>query len=592
MKKIVLFSLIACLGFVGSGFAKGDCKLTTCEAGGSKGKGLTLLNTKGERSHEFASGQCYRCNWGKNNIECSEGTYVAIKHPTNSNTGEIKGIFKCVDSKGYNDDWIVANPVDSCDATEAYKFSRLNNRGDNWLYKSDENASKHYIAAGDATSKIVSGDNAVSLSGSMGCVVYLCKKGYHADSTHMRCIKGECDGGCDEPEPTPGPTPNPDPNTKGCEENDGTIVPVGRYSNYDSCPWDLDRDGAALCSCQCIRLNNVGLRWKCDVNKCKGDSESVYHYNKDKTNVTGGKGVCEEKKGNYCDKYKKYTKRYACCIAGKATKWNGNDMSDNGTCECVDKNKVWDGKKCVAKPQNDCERQYHGNPEAIACCRIGRTWSSSGHTCLCDDGYEWKYNSNTQTGECIAKVKPDDTSKPCTPSGCKIKVEQGVKCPNGNYLSETQTFEVCEEDLGTIECDKFQMKVNDCRSTDCVKNLLDRLESYDAIIEHVCRNGSSPVNVPGRDSEGDVVKAQKTLDDFYAYAKGNRSVWKDGEGKFNTTRLASDLTAGVVLGTVGGVVSGVVIKKKQVEKGFDALHCTVGGQTVADWGDTFNVGLR
>ena len=45
MKKIVLFSLIACLGFVGSGFAKGDCKLTTCEAGGSKGKGLTLLNT-------------------------------------------------------------------------------------------------------------------------------------------------------------------------------------------------------------------------------------------------------------------------------------------------------------------------------------------------------------------------------------------------------------------------------------------------------------------------------------------------------------------------------------------------------------------
>ena len=40
-----------------------------------------------------------------------------------------------------------------------------------------------------------------------------------------------------------------------------------------------------------------------------------------------------------------------------------------------------------------------------------------------------------------------------------------------------------------------------------------------------------------------------------------------------------------------GVVSGVVIKKKQVEKGFDALHCAVGGQTIADWGDEFIVGM-
>ena len=67
---------------------------------------------------------------------------------------------------------------------------------------------------------------------------------------------------------------------------------------------------------------------------------------------------------------------------------------------------------------------------------------------------------------------------------------------------------------------------------------------------------------------------------------------KDADGNFNTARLASDLTAGVVLGTVGGVVSGVVIKKKQVEKGFEALHCTVGGQKIADWGDTFEVGLQ
>jgi hypothetical protein len=87
--------------------------------------------------------------------------------------------------------------------------------------------------------------------------------------------------------------------------------------------------------------------------------------------------------------------------------------------------------------------------------------------------------------------------------------------------------------------------------------------------------------------------AKSKVDSFIASVKSSkRDVWKDAEGKFNTARLASDLTAGIVLGTVGGVVSGVVIKKKQVEKGFEALHCTVGGQKVSNWGDEFVVGLQ
>ena len=94
------------------------------------------------------------------------------------------------------------------------------------------------------------------------------------------------------------------------------------------------------------------------------------------------------------------------------------------------------------------------------------------------------------------------------------------------------------------------------------------------------------------DHSAEIAKAKQTIDAFFANAKDNRSVWKNAEGKFNTARLASDITAGVVLGTVGGVVSGIIIKKNQVKKGFEALHCAVGGQTVADWGDEFSVGLR
>ena len=67
------------------------------------------------------------------------------------------------------------------------------------------------------------------------------------------------------------------------------------------------------------------------------------------------------------------------------------------------------------------------------------------------------------------------------------------------------------------------------------------------------------------------------------------SKWRTAEGKFNTARLASDLTAGVVLGTTGALVTSSVVKKKQVKDGFESLECTVGGQHVGDWGDVFRI---
>ena len=68
------------------------------------------------------------------------------------------------------------------------------------------------------------------------------------------------------------------------------------------------------------------------------------------------------------------------------------------------------------------------------------------------------------------------------------------------------------------------------------------------------------------------------------------SVWKDSEGTFNKSRLLSDSLAGVVLGTAGGLITGKVIKKNQIENGFDDINCTVSGQAVAGWGDQFTVG--
>ena len=97
----------------------------------------------------------------------------------------------------------------------------------------------------------------------------------------------------------------------------------------------------------------------------------------------------------------------------------------------------------------------------------------------------------------------------------------------------------------------------------------------------------SDEKIPGN-SVG-VGTAISKLNEWIKTMDTSRSKWKDASGNFNGARLASDLTAGVVLGTVGGVVSGVVIKKKQVEKGFDALNCYVGGQKMANWGDEFRI---
>ena len=68
-----------------------------------------------------------------------------------------------------------------------------------------------------------------------------------------------------------------------------------------------------------------------------------------------------------------------------------------------------------------------------------------------------------------------------------------------------------------------------------------------------------------------------------------KNVWRDENGEFNTARLASDSIAGVVLGTVGGIVTSNLVKKAQVKQGFEDIGCYIGGQSVAGFGDEFNV---
>lgn len=105
----------------------------------------------------------------------------------------------------------------------------------------------------------------------------------------------------------------------------------------------------------------------------------------------------------------------------------------------------------------------------------------------------------------------------------------------------------------------------------------------------VVNPGKDPAPKPQAD-EGLIKSSRESLNKISG--KFKTSVWKNAEGKFNAVRLASDLTAGVVLGTTGALVTSHLVKKKQVEDGFEDLKCTVGGQVVADWGDIFQVGIK
>ena len=91
-----------------------------------------------------------------------------------------------------------------------------------------------------------------------------------------------------------------------------------------------------------------------------------------------------------------------------------------------------------------------------------------------------------------------------------------------------------------------------------------------------------------------IAKMESELDAKYASLSATiggleKSVWRDEDGNFNTARLMSDSVAGVVLGTVGGIVTSHLVKKAQVKKGFEDIGCYIGGQSVAAYGDEFTV---
>ena len=370
-------------------------------------------------------------------------------------------------------------------------------------------------------------------------------------------------------------------NGNNSEEDDEEDGGTGWWKKKVGTDCTAQKNGASWAQCVENYYSSTKRSRSCAAFDCKSDY-LLYTTNKrseipvvGKNRKVGSQGLCRKK--NYLN---------SLCKIGCGCKDNEecvlNEVSVTNHGQTV---RAFIGEElCICAKKEEqvqpatCEGYTQSDGTAWECCmqkKAGKNveWNATTGKCECvgdDAGKQWDWEKK----ECIGDgdVNPTPTGKKC-----QYQFDAYVKCGSREIMMHKK-YEISEEmakELGATGCSDVQQ----IRP----QTLMDKdRERFEDLRKQWC----SEYN----DSE--LTDAKERLDAFMRSAKMNVSVWKNADGKFNTARLASDATAGVVLGTVGGIVSANVIKKKQVEKGFDALNCSVGGQKVADWGDEFTVGLR
>lgn len=288
------------------------------------------------------------------------------------------------------------------------------------------------------------------------------------------------------------------------------------------------------------------------------------------------------------------------CAANKNIK-----TTDNLVCECISTNYEWKSdKKQGCKPTAAAQQRIN----AEQCTKSGGRWSNNdcvcdknihlekiGKVCKCKDGYEYIDETNTSQGckmtAATQNAQDKDKCEKSKAAGQPVKWD-GNNCNcglDGQYeIIDTGEIYECKETEQYSACKKLESSnvaywyEGTCHCKDTTKQF---------------RNGNCNTNTDAYQQSLDAAAAVaeieqlgKELNDISATF--DRSKWRDADGNFNTARLASDSVAAVVLGTAGGLISSKVIKKKQVENGFEDIKCTIGSQEVANWGDEFQVGIQ
>ncbi|MBD5391538.1 hypothetical protein HDR66_01890 [bacterium] len=239
-----------------------------------------------------------------------------------------------------------------------------------------------------------------------------------------------------------------------------------------------------------------------------------------------------------------------------------------------------------------------------ACADSGGTWSNTcicpeqknlktqGNVCVCS-GADYEFVSSTKeckkTSEAERRTVCEDLiasgaagnpkwdGKKCVCGDEKYQFKDG-KCVMFADIAKCENISDAKWDAANgCVCDDADKVVND-DITQCVESDAARARREAAIAAEQ-KVSKSKIT--------DVIEKMGTLTGGL-----NTSVWKTADGNFNGARLASDGIAGVVLGTAGGLITSNVVKKNQIKHGFEDIKCSIGGQTVADYGDDFAVGVK
>lgn len=219
--------------------------------------------------------------------------------------------------------------------------------------------------------------------------------------------------------------------------------------------------------------------------------------------------------------------------------------------------------------------------EGKACCSLSPSvakWENGQCVCL---GSDKEFSYEGLQGYCNAKGAEDGTYN-CN-DGDKFAIDTWrTQCEESVDVLERikQLEDLCAS--GNVKTDEFNKMFN------AIQSLVNAKCQKSTVIQEVVVIEAKPKNTDAERKK--ILAAESVLKDIESGF--DVSVWKDADGKFNTARLASDSIAGVVLGTAGGLITSSVIKKHQVEDGFEDINCVIGGQSVAGWGDEFSVGVQ
>ena len=357
---------------------------------------------------------------------------------------------------------------------------------------------------------------------------------------------------------------------KQCKDGDvvGQVDPQGRITNLVQCQvttfndyWN-DFNPSVFCPNSDIQFGNPDGTFP---NSYK--SYSLDNGNKTIGYVSGDDTVL--KAGNTACVYIKCNSGYMPNAAKTEC------IADNREQRCVDSGGTWTGSACT--------------------CDSAKNLRVENNVCVCLDDVNYVRNGDRCDLTDAAALQQKCTSQASIASGAYWDdVNKQCRCTNQQY---SWNGSVCAMNPAIQKCllitgANWNYTTGQCYCMEVGKTFNpEGTACVDATTSGGSASSTTTVTTDQQAAARERIESTVSkLDDIASGLK--LTVWRNEEGNFNTSRLLSDSIAGVVLGTAGGLITSNVVKKNQVENGFDDIQCTIGGQVVAGWGDEFRVGIQ